>query len=318
MESKYDVIIIGAGPVGLYTASYAGMRGLSVLIVDAQAVAGGKLASLYPTKRIYDVPGYDAISAQDLVAELVNQTQRFNVDLKLDYLVERLDKREDGYVINNEVCAPAVILAIGNGTITPKLLDIPYPETDQIIYHLPDAESLRNKIVVVSGGGDSAVDAALDLVETASKVYLLHRRDQFRASAHSLSLLEDSQVQVLAPVKLNEISELNDGRLRIVMDGGNALDADLLVVSHGAATNTKLMTTWQVPLVFDRRGVRVNESLKTSAKQIYAIGDAAKYDGKSDMIAIGFGEGPLVVNRIIAEIRPEIRTSVHSSTLFDK
>jgi thioredoxin reductase (NADPH) len=318
MESNYDVIIIGAGPVGLYTASYAGMRGLSVLIVDAQEVAGGKLATLYPTKRIYDVPGYDAISAQELVEELVTQTKRFNVDMQLNYLVEQLDKREDGYVMNNEVCAPAVILAIGYGTIAPKLLEIPHPQTDKIIYHLPDAASVTDQVVVISGGGDSAVDAALSLVETGKEVYLIHRRDQFRATAHSLALLEASAVQVVTPVKLKQVEVTDDERLHIVMEDGRSIDADLLVVSHGAATNTKLMTTWQVPLVFDRRGVRVNESLKTSAKQIYAIGDAAKYDVKSDMIAIGFGEGPLVVNRIIAEIKPEIRTTVHSSSLFEQ
>ena len=322
-ENIYDITIIGAGPSGLFAGFYAGMRKNKVQIIDSLEVPGGQLTALYPEKTIHDVPGYFAVKAETLVADLVKQTAQFGVPIRLSEKVVDITPTTDQGVYQvtttkSSYLTKSVIIATGNGSFAPKPLKTDEPsdfDFSKLGYSVTDKQQFAGKNVAVAGGGDSAIDLALMLSEVAASVSLIHRRDAFRAHESSVDKLHASDVHVLTPVTIRNISDHQEG-LRIALSDDRELDVDHLIVQHGFLSNNKDIRAWSVDLEMKRQHFMVDSHYQTSCENIYAIGDTANYDGKLGLIVEGFKEGPHAVNQIMTKIHSGKLTHAHSTSLF--
>lgn len=322
-ENIYDITIIGAGPSGLFAGFYAGMRKNKVQIIDSLEVPGGQLTALYPEKTIHDVPGYFAVKAETLVTDLVKQTAQFGVPIRLSEKVVDITPTTDQGVYQvtttkSSYLTKSVIIATGNGSFAPKPLKTDEPsdfDFSKLGYSVTDKQQFAGKNVAVAGGGDSAIDLALMLSEVAASVSLIHRRDAFRAHESSVDKLHASDVHVLTPVTIRNISDHQEG-LRIALSDDRELDVDHLIVQHGFLSNNKDIRAWSVDLEMKRQHFMVDSHYQTSCENIYAIGDTANYDGKLGLIVEGFKEGPHAVNQIMTKIHSGKLTHAHSTSLF--
>lgn len=322
-ENIYDITIIGAGPSGLFAGFYAGMRKNKVQIIDSLEIPGGQLTALYPEKTIHDVPGYFAVKAETLVTDLVKQTAQFGVPIRLSEKVVDITPTTDQGVYQvtttkSSYLTKSVIIATGNGSFAPKPLKTDEPsdfDFSKLGYSVTDKQQFAGKNVAVAGGGDSAIDLALMLSEVAASVSLIHRRDAFRAHESSVDKLHASDVHVLTPVTIRNISDHQEG-LRIALSDDRELDVDHLIVQHGFLSNNKDIRAWSVDLEMKRQHFMVDSHYQTSCDNIYAIGDTANYDGKLGLIVEGFKEGPHAVNQIMTKIHSGKLTHAHSTSLF--
>ena len=322
-ENIYDITIIGAGPSGLFAGFYAGMRKNKVQIIDSLEIPGGQLTALYPEKTIHDVPGYFAVKAETLVTDLVKQTAQFGVPIRLSEKVVDITPSTDQGVYQvtttkSSYLTKSVIIATGNGSFAPKPLKTDEPsdfDFSKLGYSVTDKQQFAGKNVAVAGGGDSAIDLALMLSEVAASVSLIHRRDAFRAHESSVDKLHASDVHVLTPVTIRNISDHQEG-LRIALSDDRELDVDHLIVQHGFLSNNKDIRAWSVDLEMKRQHFMVDSHYQTSCENIYAIGDTANYDGKLGLIVEGFKEGPHAVNQIMTKIHSGKLTHAHSTSLF--
>ncbi|MFZ2608492.1 MAG: NAD(P)/FAD-dependent oxidoreductase [Lactococcus raffinolactis] len=322
-ENIYDITIIGAGPSGLFAGFYAGMRKNKVQIIDSLEILGGQLTALYPEKTIHDVPGYFAVKAETLVTDLVKQTAQFGVPIRLSEKVVDITPTTDQGVYQvtttkSSYLTKSVIIATGNGSFAPKPLKTDEPsdfDFSKLGYSVTDKQQFAGKNVAVAGGGDSAIDLALMLSEVAASVSLIHRRDAFRAHESSVDKLHASDVHVVTPVTIRNISDHQEG-LRIALSDDRELDVDHLIVQHGFLSNNKDIRAWSVDLEMKRQHFMVDSHYQTSCENIYAIGDTANYDGKLGLIVEGFKEGPHAVNQIMTKIHSGKLTHAHSTSLF--
>ena len=322
-ENIYDITIIGAGPSGLFAGFYAGMRKNKVQIIDSLEIPGGQLTALYPEKTIHDVPGYFAVKAETLVTDLVKQTAQFGVPIRLSEKVVDITPSTDQGVYQvtttkSSYLTKSVIIATGNGSFAPKPLKTDEPsdfDFSKLGYSVTDKQQFAGKNVAVAGGGDSAIDLALMLSEVAASVSLIHRRDAFRAHESSVDKLHASDVHVVTPVTIRNISDHQEG-LRIALSDDRELDVDHLIVQHGFLSNNKDIRAWSVDLEMKRQHFMVDSHYQTSCENIYAIGDTANYDGKLGLIVEGFKEGPHAVNQIMTKIHSGKLTHAHSTSLF--
>ena len=322
-ENIYDITIIGAGPSGLFAGFYAGMRKNKVQIIYSLEIPGGQLTALYPEKTIHDVPGYFAVKAETLVTDLVKQTAQFGVPIRLSEKVVDITPTTDQGVYQvtttkSSYLTKSVIIATGNGSFAPKPLKTDEPsdfDFSKLGYSVTDKQQFAGKNVAVAGGGDSAIDLALMLSEVAASVSLIHRRDAFRAHESSVDKLHASDVHVLTPVTIRNISDHQEG-LRIALSDDRELDVDHLIVQHGFLSNNKDIRAWSVDLEMKRQHFMVDSHYQTSCENIYAIGDTANYDGKLGLIVEGFKEGPHAVNQIMTKIHSGKLTHAHSTSLF--
>ncbi|MFZ2232616.1 MAG: NAD(P)/FAD-dependent oxidoreductase [Lactococcus raffinolactis] len=322
-EDIYDITIIGAGPSGLFAGFYAGMRKNKVQIIDSLEIPGGQLTALYPEKTIHDVPGYFAVKAETLVTDLVKQTAQFGVPIRLSEKVVDITPTTDQGVYQvtttkSSYLTKSVIIATGNGSFAPKPLKTDEPsdfDFSKLGYSVTDKQQFAGKNVAVAGGGDSAIDLALMLSEVAASVSLIHRRDAFRAHESSVDKLHASDVHVVTPVTIRNISDHQEG-LRIALSDDRELDVDHLIVQHGFLSNNKDIRAWSVDLEMKRQHFMVDSHYQTSCENIYAIGDTANYDGKLGLIVEGFKEGPHAVNQIMTKIHSGKLTHAHSTSLF--
>lgn len=325
----YDITIIGGGPVGLFAAFYAGLRGMSVNIIESLSELGGQPAILYPEKMIYDIPAYPAITGAELTRQLLQQLQRFDdrVTICLKEEVKTFEKTGTYFTIETNKAShqsKAVIVACGNGAFAPRTLGLD-GEADfadnNLFYNVHQLEQFAGQNVVICGGGDSAVDWALALDGLAKSVTIVHRRDAFRAHEHSVELLKASQVRVLTsyvPLALEGENGLAKklSIQKVKSDEVVELELDSLIVSFGFSTSNKNLKNWN--LDYKRSSIEVSHLFQTSQEGVFAIGDAADYDGKVDLIATGFGEAPIAVNQAINYIYPDRdNRAVHSTSLID-
>ncbi len=322
-ENIYDITIIGAGPSGLFAGFYAGMRKNKVQIIDSLEIPGGQLTALYPEKTIHDVPGYFAVKAETLVADLVKQTAQFGVPIRLSEKVVDITPTETQGVYQvtttkSSYLTKSVIIATGNGSFAPKPLKTDEPsefDDTKLGYSVTDKQQYAGQSVAVAGGGDSAIDLALMLAEVAEFVSLIHRRDAFRAHESSVDKLQASTVHVVTPVTIRSISDHQDG-LRLALSDDRELEVDHLIVQHGFLSNNKDIRAWSVNLEMKRQHFMVDSHYQTSCENIYAIGDTANYDGKLGLIVEGFKEGPHAVNQIMTKIHEGKLSHAHSTSLF--
>ncbi len=307
-----DVLVVGAGPSGLYAAYYAGFRGLTVAVVDGLPEAGGQITALYPEKLIYDIAGFPAVKGKDLVENLVAQAAPFGPHYLLaQQAVSYCDQGDHvliGTASGTVVKARAVVVTGGIGTFTPR----PLPGGDVwegrgLEYIVPTYLPYAGKHVVVVGGGDSAVDWALGLEGVASSVTLVHRREEFRAHAHSVKLLHDSGITVITPVSpmaINGEVTLASMTVRDVKTKQlRELPCQAIVAALGFTADISPLEAWG--LAVQERHVLVDTTMATNLPRVFAAGDITDYPGKVRLISVGFGEAATAVNNAATVIDPQ-------------
>lgn len=326
----FDITIIGAGPVGLFTAFYAQMRNAKVKIIDSLEIAGGQPTHLYGEKTIYDIPGFPAIKGQDLGQQLMKQLDRFNTTFCLGEEALNIihpDHSTSYFEIQTNQAthySKTIIIAAGNGAFQPRKLNIAGAdqfEKSNLHYLVTDIQQYRDQTVAICGGGDSAVDWALALEKIAKKVYIIHRRDKFRALEHSVSLLKKSSVECITPYLPKQLIAQNGYIQQLVLEKAKStelktIDLDHLIVNYGFSTSIGSIKEWGLEIAHNQ--IQVDHHLETNIKGIFAVGDIADYEGKVRIIASGFGEAPFAVNHALAHVNPEYKQSpLHSTSLFE-
>ncbi len=319
---EIDLIIVGAGPVGLYAAFYAGMRGLSVAIIESAEVAGGQPQNLYPEKLIYDIAGLPAVTGADLTRNLLEQLAQIPHRLFLGEAVQKLEKTSTGFTITTDQAvrkAKAVLLTTGAGLLTPRKLGVTGEEalevSGKLSYFITSLQAFKGEKVAVFGGGDSALDWALMLEKVASEVHLIHRRTSFRAHEHTVRRLEDSSIQLHTPYTLSEFTEKGVQLQKVKSDLLTELSVDKILVNYGFLTN-------QLDLIegleVTRNGrVTANRQMRSNIEGLYVAGDASDYEGKVPLMSVGFGEAVLAINAMtqVLTLDHAIRKG-HSSSIF--
>jgi ferredoxin/flavodoxin---NADP+ reductase len=307
-----DVLIVGAGPVGLYGAYYAGFRGLSVAVIDSLPEVGGQVSALYPEKHIYDVAGLPGVRAQALIDNLVQQAAEFAPAYLLEEQALTMVRAGDRVVVRTDlertVRARAVIITGGIGTFSPRPLAGGSDYLGRgLCYFVPQLDVMRGLDVVVVGGGDSAVDWALALEGVARAVTLVHRRREFRAHPHSVARLRSSSVRLVLDANVSTLC--GDERVESVLitlrncSERIELTAQAVVAALGFVADLGPLASWGLEI--HGRQIAVDRSMGTSVPGVYAAGDIAAYPGKVKLISVGFGEVATAVNNAAALLQPE-------------
>lgn len=313
-KNIFDVIIIGGGPTGMFAAFYAGMRELNVKIIDTLPVLGGQVELMYPEKYIFDIGAYPYVKGKELVEKLKDQLKPFDPSLSLDEEVLDIQNEDDVFRITtakNTHYAKSVLIAAGLGSFEPRKLKLDYPEAYEetnLHYFVSDLETYRDKEVVVLGGGDSAVDWALALEDIAQKVYVVHRRNKFRALEASVTQMKNSSIEIVTPYTPHrligddekiEAIELKERRGDDIIQ----IAADHFIINYGFVSDNRQLDRWG--LETSRGSVQVNQDMSTNVPGIFAAGDVTAFDGKVKLIATGFGEAPTAINSIIQFLNPD-------------
>ncbi|MGG3191809.1 NAD(P)/FAD-dependent oxidoreductase [Priestia megaterium] len=322
----YDIIIIGGGPVGLFTAFYAGMRQASVKIIESLPQLGGQLSALYPDKYIYDIAGFPKVRAQGLVDQLLEQMNQFETSICLEQSVENIVRPGDGkfVITTNEEThySKAVIITAGNGAFQPRKMNVEGEdkfESVNLHYFVQDLNQFAGKKVVVFGGGDSAVDWALMLEPIAEKVTIIHRRDKFRAHEHSVQQLKQSKVEILTPYVPAQL--VGDEKIEKVVvteaKSGELLEVEVddVLINYGFVSSLGSIKDWGLEI--KNNSIVVNSRMETNIEGIYAAGDVCTYEGKVKLIASGFGEAPTAVSNAKVYIDPSSKVQpLHSTSIM--
>lgn len=306
-KDSFDVVIIGAGPVGLFTAFQAGMVKLRACVIDALEHVGGQCSTLYPDKPIYDIPAYSSITGEGLVRALMQQLEPFDTTFLLGKgVVSIAGDATAGFEVElssgKRIRTWAVVVAGGAGAFAPTrppLVGIEQYEGKSVFFHVSDSSKFVEKTLVIAGGGDSAVDWANYFAGRAAHIYLVHRRDRFRAAPASIDRLyenvADGLVELVVPYQLDALSGKDDGRLKSVtvasLDGKRRdLEADFLLPMFGLVTNLGPISDWGLDL--SDGCIQVDPSnCMTRREGVYAVGDIASYPGKLKLILTGFADG---------------------------
>jgi len=307
-----DLLIVGAGPVGLFGAYYAGVRTLSTAVLDSLEEPGGQITAMYPEKAIFDVAGFPAIRGRELVEQLVAQAAPFSPNYLLGHQAVGLERGSDGtFVVTSSkgvrIECRAIVITGGIGTFTPR----PIPTGGEylgrgLVHFVPDPSAYVGQDIVVVGGGDSALDWALMLESIGKSVTVVHRRAEFRAHPHSVELLKASTVTMLTDAQVAAVRGA-DTIVEVDVDVAGeikTLPCDKLVAALGFTANLGPLMEWGIEI--RKRQIVVDTMGRTSVPGIYAAGDIVDYEGKVKLIATGFGEVATAVNNIAAYLNPSV------------
>ena len=307
----FDLTIIGGGPTGLYAAYFAGLRGLSTKIIDVLPNLGGQLMAFYPEKYVYDVPGFPKILAKKLASHLIEQALQYGPEICLGESIAGLqilagDGKKQFKLTNGsagEHFAKAILLTAGIDPLEPRKLNLPDAqrfENNGILYFVRNRSELRGKKLLVVGGGDSAVDWALNLEEEAKEVTLIHRRDEFRAHEHNVEKLLRGRARVRLSCELKAVLGNTHVEAAIVYNNQTmeeeTLSVDYVLLSLGFIAKLGVLKNWG--LETEKNDVRVTSRMETNIPGIYAAGDIAGYPAKLKLIATGFGEAAVAVTAV--------------------
>jgi thioredoxin reductase len=321
-----DLTIIGGGPTGLFAAFYAGLRGITCRIIDSLPELGGQLTALYPEKYIYDVGGFPRILARDLAKNLAEQGLQFGADVRLEEQVQELIRDGDDYIITTNLGrypTKTLLIAGGKGAFAPRVLECAGYESligKGVEYHVKDPARYAGKRVLIIGGGDSAVDWVLNLKDSTTRLIIIHRREGFRAHAHSMKLMREAveagKVELLTHREVREIH--GDACVTAVTIFDNrtnedeTYEVDAVLSLIGFKPDLGPMASWGLEL--QRHTIKVDHRLQTNLPRVYAAGDIAHYEGKLELIATGFSEAAMAVNHAVHDINPKARYSPGHST----
>jgi len=304
-EHQTDMVVIGAGPVGLFTVFEAGMLKMQCHVVDTLDFIGGQCTALYPEKPIYDIPGYPKIDAADLIESLAAQAAPFSPTYHLGQQVTKMEPSDKGWRVATSkgtvIHTTTVVIAAGCGAFGPNRPPLEglsgYEASKAVQYMVGKREVLRGKKVVIAGGGDSAVDWALSLHDVAEKLYVVHRRAKFRAMPESVAqlhaLVGAGKIELVVPYQLHGLkgdgSALDAVVVRDLKGNEKDLPADVLLPFYGLAMELGPIAEWGLQL--DKQHIAVDPvTMQTNAKGVYAVGDMAHYPGKLKLILCGFSE----------------------------
>ena len=304
-----DLLVIGAGPTGLFATYYAGFRGMRVAVVDSLPELGGQITAMYPEKQILDVAGFPTVKGRDLVEGLVDQANTAHPTYLLSRTASTLTEDADGVTVGlddgTEVRAKAVLITAGIGKFSPR----PLPAGDDWLgrgleFFVPSFQPYAGKDVVIVGGGDSAFDWALHLEPVAQSVTLVHRRDAFRAHARTVEQVRASSVQIVTKAEVSAIR--GNGTVEsveITVDGEvTTRPAQAIVAALGFIADLGPIQQWGVEV--QKRHVVVDSSMRTNLARVFAAGDITEYPGKVRLIAVGFGEAATAINNAAVVIDP--------------
>jgi len=324
-----DVVIVGAGPCGLFQVFELGLLGLKAEVVDSIRYPGGQCAELYPDKPIYDIPAVPVCTGQELTDALLQQIEPFGAGMHLGHEVRTVQRQDDDSFLvetskGTQFNAKAVVIAAGVGSFQPRPLRVPNIEEfagTSVHYRIREPEQFRGKRLVILGGGDSALDWVMELAGIAEHITLVHRRDEYRAVPDSVAKMK----QLVAGGKMNEITSAKaqeikgaDGQVTSIViqpKAGDAVevDADHVLVFFGLAPKLGPVAEWGLDI--NRKTINVDtEKFETSEPGIYAVGDINYYPGKKKLILCGFHEAALAAFAIKQRIEPEKKVHVQYTT----
>ena len=361
MDEIKDITIIGAGPSGLFTAFQGGMYEASVRIIDSMPEPGGQLTALYPEKYIFDAPGFTRITAKELASNLFSQADQFSPDLRLNETVVEIteeipkqvrddrqndrenDRGEDrspplekggkgGFEVvtdKGHYLSKTVIIAAGLGAFKPRSLEIPGTakfDGKGVYYAVREKDFFKGKKVVIVGGGDSAFDWAINLLDVAGSIAIVHRTDKFRAHPNTIRQVSEhasqGRIQIFTPYEIKEAAG-NEILEKVILSDNNGkeviLQADALLLMLGFTSDLGPIGKWGLEI--DDNRIKVSQNLETNRSGIFAVGDIANYPGKLKLILTGFSDGAQAVRSAVPYIRPGDKLRhVHStsSRLFSR
>ncbi len=319
-QHETDIVVVGAGPVGLFQVFEAGMLDMRCHVVDTLDAIGGQCTALYPEKPIYDIPGYPEIEAEALIKRLNEQAAPFDPVFHLDQQVVALDGEVGNFTVRTSsgtgIACKAVVVAAGCGAFGPNrppLVGIEaFEETGGVSYLITRRDDHRGKRVVIAGGGDSALDWVLGLHGIVDRIMVVHRRDRFRAAPDSVkrvqALVESGEVELVVPYQLHGL-EGRDGTLEAVvvadLDGNERrLEADLLLPFYGLRMELGPIADWGLNLEKNLIAVEPATS-STSTPGIYGVGDIVTYPRKLKLILSGFAETAMAAHDIYNLVYPD-------------
>lgn len=330
-EDVFDITIVGGGPAGLFGAFYAGLRQMKTKVIEALDQLGGQVAVLYPEKFLYDVPGFSKVLGRDLVGDLVRQATRFNPTIVLSERVVSIRKLDGGFLqletsTGSKHLSRNVLIATGAGAFYPNKLDIPGSQEYEgrgVYYFLRDKAIMRDERVLIVGGGDSAVDWALNLNNYARTVTLIHRRDTFRALEEDVSQMMRSGVTVKTFCELKEVvGDRERVTGAVIADNrtnqATKLEVDGILVNIGFRADVGPVKNWGLEMI--GRDVVADEGMETNIRGIFVAGDIAKQfrSVKLNIIATAFAQAAVAVNVAKTRVSPEANVvPSHSSDLTE-
>ena len=313
---KTDTIIIGAGPVGLFAVHQLGIKGLKSIVIDNLDKVGGQCIELYPDKPIYDIPAVPECTGEELTKKLLEQIKPFNTEFFLNERVEEVKQDRENWTVktnnNNEFSAPNIIIAGGVGSFEPRRLSVKEAEKFEdksLFYSVRNKERFKNKNISIFGGGDSALDWALELSKF-SKINLIHRREEFRGAPHTLSeikkLEQEGKIFIKTPCKLESIEgDTNIKSITLKFDDGKTekINTDIVLSFFGLIMKLGPIAEWGLNM--SKKTIEVNpENFQTNKKGIFAAGDICTYPGKLKLILSGFHEAALASVECFKRARP--------------
>ncbi|HUH29064.1 NAD(P)/FAD-dependent oxidoreductase [Gelidibacter sp.] len=329
---KTDILIIGAGPTGLFAVFEAGLLKMKCHLIDALPQPGGQCTELYPKKPIYDIPGFPEILAGDLTKNLLEQCKQFEPGFTLGERAETIEKQDDGSFIvttnkGTKHQAPVVAIAGGLGSFEPRkplIANIGYFEDKGVEYFIKDPEIYRNKRVVISGGGDSALDWSIYLSDIASEVTLIHRRNEFRGALDSVDKVQElkdaGKINLVTPAEVINIVGDHKVEAVVVSQAQNIekefeIECDHFIPLFGLSPKLGPIAKWGLEI--EKNAIVVNNALdyQTNIPGIFAIGDVNTYPGKLKLILCGFHEATLMCQAAYQIINPGKRYVLKYTTV---
>ena len=329
---KVDILIIGAGPTGLFAVFEAGLLKLKCHLIDALPQPGGQCSELYPKKPIYDIPGYPEILAGDLTKQLLKQCEQFQPGFTLGERADTIEKLDDNSFVvttnkGTKHHAPVVAIAGGLGSFEPRkplINNIGSFEDNGVAYMIKDPEVYRDKRVVISGGGDSALDWSIFLADIASQVTLIHRRNEFRGALDSVEKVQElknqNKINLITPAEVTGL--VGDEKLTAVVvsqsqhiEKENILETDYFIPLFGLSPKLGPIANWGLEI--EKNAIKVNNSLdyQTNIPGIFAIGDVNTYPGKLKLILCGFHEATLMCQTAYKIIYPNKKNILKYTTV---
>ncbi len=317
MTIKTDAVIIGAGPVGLFSVFELGILGLNTHVIDNLDKIGGQCIELYPDKPIYDIPGVPNCTGELLIKNLLDQIKPFKPEFHLNQRVNEIKKNDKLWrVITSEnkiFETPNIIIAGGVGSFEPRKVDIKNAEKFEgkgFYYSVKDKSKFKDQIIAIFGGGDSALDWTLELSNIAKKIYLIHRREDFKGAPHTLNKIKEiaktGKIEIKTFYKLTDVNgdlKLNNIQIQKNNETKEVLNIDTVIAFFGLKMELGPIANWGLNL--EEKCILVNtKNFQTNEDGIFAIGDICTYPGKLKLILSGFHEGALAARECFARSRP--------------